>query len=69
MACINSNESNRDMKKESRLLGVCRIVIFAESEYSAEYSALPNNEENMFKNNKRQKILGYSLKLLKGPFD
>ena len=31
-----------------RLLGVCRIVIFAESEYSAEHSALPNNEENMF---------------------
>ena len=29
-------------------LGVCRIVIFAESEYSAEHSALPNNEENMF---------------------
>ena len=28
--------------------------------YSAEYSALPNNEENMFKNKKRrQKITNY----------
>ena len=31
-----------------RELWVCRIVIFAESQYSAEHSALPNNEENMF---------------------
>ena len=43
----------------------CRIRIFcrihfAESEYSAEYSALPNNEKNMFKSKKRkQKITNY----------
>ena len=44
--------------KEEEIRGVpnsdfCRIRIFcrihfAESEYSAEHSALPNNEENMF---------------------
>ena len=42
-----------------RIRRFCRIH-FAESEYSAEYLALPNNEENMFKNKKRrQKITNY----------
>ena len=47
------------------ILGVCRIVIFAKSEYSAEYT-LPNNKENMFKNKKRQKKTNYDyIKVIK----